>query len=213
MITRPPLDFALKHGPNLMEPLSEPSDIYALIEIASGDPNDKSLEQFLEKGFEDGLITNAIIAQSEGQRSALWKLREYLPEGEKEEGASIKHDISVPVSSIPAFVRKAIPAVEDYMAKIRPIYFGHVGDGNLHFNFAKPTDMADDEFFTHKDAINHIVLDVVAEFEGSISAEHGIGQLKRDSFLHYTPDLDINLMRQLKAVLDPNGIMNPGKLL
>ncbi|MBO43736.1 MAG: hydroxyacid dehydrogenase [Rhodospirillaceae bacterium] len=213
MITRPPLDFALKHGPNLTEPLSEPSDIYGLIEIASSDPTDESLEQFLERGFEDGLITDAIIAQSEGQRSALWKLREYLPEGEKEEGASIKHDISVPVSSIPAFVRKAIPAVTDYMAKIRPVYFGHVGDGNLHFNFAKPTDMADDEFFTHKDAINHIVLDLVAEFEGSISAEHGIGQLKRDSFLHYTPNLDINLMRQLKAALDPHGIMNPGKLL
>jgi len=213
MITRPPLDFAFKHGPDLTDPLSEPSDIYALIEISSSDTNDRSLEHFLEQGLEDGLITDAVIAQSEGQRRALWKLREFLPEGEKEEGASIKHDISVPVSSIPAFIRKAIPAVEAYMARIRPIFFGHVGDGNLHFNFAKPDDMADDEFFTHKESINHIVLDVVAEFEGSLSAEHGIGQLKRDSFLYYTPDLDISLMRQLKAALDPHGIMNPGKLL
>jgi FAD/FMN-containing dehydrogenase len=213
MITRPPLDLAFKHGPDLTDPLSEVADIYALIEISSGDADDNSLERFLEQGFEDGLISDAVIAQSEGQRRALWKLREFLPEGEKEEGASIKHDISVPVSSIPAFVRKAIPAVEAYMAEIRPIFFGHVGDGNLHFNFAKPADMADNEFFTHKDAINHIVLDVVAAFEGSLSAEHGIGQLKRDSFLHYTPDLDIDLMRQLKAVFDPHGIMNPGKLL
>ncbi|HAT34807.1 MAG TPA: hydroxyacid dehydrogenase [Rhodospirillaceae bacterium] len=213
LITRPPLDLTFKHGPDLTDPLSDVSDIYALIEFTSSDGDeDDALERFLEKGFEDGFISDAVIAQSEGQRQSLWKLREYLPEAEKAEGASVKHDISVPVSSIPDFVREAVPAVQNYMAEIRPIYFGHVGDGNLHFNFAKPDDMADDDFFPHKDAINQIVLDIVTAYGGSISAEHGIGQLKRDSFLHYTPDLDLQLMRQLKATIDPLGIMNPGKL-
>jgi FAD/FMN-containing dehydrogenase len=213
MITAAPLELAFKHGPDLSNPLSEPSDIYALIEFsASEEADDGAMERFLENAFEDGLVTDAVIAQSEAQRQAIWKLREFLPEAEKAEGASVKHDISVPVSSIPAFVRAAIPAVADYMNGIRPVYFGHVGDGNLHFNFAKPEAMADEDFLPHKDRINEIVLDIVASCEGSLSAEHGIGQLKRHSFLQYTPELDIRLMREIKATLDPHGIMNPGKL-
>ncbi|MGY9107874.1 MAG: FAD-binding oxidoreductase, partial [Alphaproteobacteria bacterium] len=151
MITSAPLELAFKHGPNLSNPLSETAEIYALIEFSSSDDaGDDALERFLEQGLEAGLISDAVIAQSEAQRQALWKLREYLPEAEKEEGASVKHDISVPVSSIPSFVREAIPAVQGFMADIRPVFFGHVGDGNLHFNFAVPLGMANDEFLSHK---------------------------------------------------------------
>ena len=214
LITRAPLELAFKHGKNLKDPLSETAGIYALIEFSSStNINNGIMEKFLEAAFTAGLVSDAVIAQSETQRQALWKLREFLPEAEKIEGASVKHDIAVPVSSIPEFIDTALPAIKDYMPDIRPIYFGHVGDGNLHFNFAKPVSMPDDQFIGHKEQINEIILDIVASLGGSLSAEHGIGQLKRDSFLHYTPEIDLHLMRQLKKTLDPNNIMNPGKLL
>ena len=214
LITRPPLELAFQHGKGLADPLAEPSELYALIEFSSSaDVNDDIMVDFLESALTNGLISDAVIAKSEAQRQALWKLREFLPEAEKIEGASVKHDISVPVSSIPEFVETAILAVSQYIPDIRPVYFGHVGDGNLHFNFAKPKAMTDKSFFLHKEKINEIVLDIVASLGGSLSAEHGIGQLKRDSFLHYTPPIDLHLMRQLKNTLDPNKIMNPGKLL
>ena len=214
LITRPPLELAFQHGKGLVDPLAEPSELYALIEFSSSaDANEDIMEGFLESALTDGLVSDAVIAKSESQRQALWKLREFLPEAEKIEGASVKHDISVPVSSIPEFVETAILAIKQYMSDIRPIYFGHVGDGNLHFNFAKPKAMTDKSFFLHKEKINEIVLDIVASLGGSLSAEHGIGQLKRDSFLHYTPSIDLSLMRQLKNTLDPNSIMNPGKIL
>ena len=214
LITRPPLELAFQHGKGLADPLAEPSELYALIEFSSSaDVNEEIMESFLESALADGLVSDAVIAKSEAQRQALWRLREFLPEAEKIEGPSVKHDISVPVSSIPEFVETAISALNKYMPDIRPIYFGHVGDGNLHFNLAKPKAMTDKAFFCHKEKINEIVLDIVACLEGSLSAEHGIGQLKRDSFLHYTPSIDLHLMKQLKNTLDPNKIMNPGKLL
>jgi len=151
--------------------------------------------------------------KSSAQANALWALRETIPQAQKRASASIKHDISVPVSKIPAFVRQAIDEVKTLIPGIRPCPFGHVGDGNLHFNFSCP-DAADQKAFLDRWAeVNRIVHDIVTEMGGSISAEHGIGQLKRKEFHHYTPELDVSLMRRIKAAIDPNGIMNPGKIL
>ena len=163
--------------------------------------------------FEDGLVLDATIAQSDAQRAGFWRIREAITEAQAVEGGSIKHDVSVPVSRVPEFVRNATQAVVDYMPGIRPCSFGHVGDGNLHFNFSQPPDMERKAFLEHWSEVNRIVHDIVVEMGGSISAEHGIGQLKRHELHHYKPDLDLALMRQIKAAIDPQGLMNPGKML
>ncbi len=216
MIPRRPVDFVLRHMPDVVDPLQNQYDLYTLIEFSGARANGgmgANMEAMLEAAFEEGLVLDAAVAQSESQRAELWKIRESIPEAQVREGASIKHDISVPVSRIPAFVRQAIDAVKGAVPGIRPCPFGHVGDGNLHFNFSCP-DGADQKAFMERwEEVNRIVHDIVTEMGGSISAEHGIGQLKREELQHYTAGLDISLMRRLKNAIDPNGIMNPGKIL
>jgi D-lactate dehydrogenase (cytochrome) len=216
MIGRFGVHLASTHIPGVVDPLEKPHDLYALIEFSGARADSgmaANMEALLERAFEDGLVLDATIAQSEAQRAGFWKLREGITEAQGIEGGSIKHDISVPVSAIPDFVRRATQAVVDYMPGIRPCTFGHVGDGNLHFNFSQPEGRDKKDFLTHWGEVNRIVHDIVVEMGGSISAEHGIGQLKRDELRHYKPALDLGIMRSIKSALDPKGIMNPGKML
>jgi len=216
MLGRFGVHLSAKHVTGVVDPLEKPYDLYALIEFSGARADSgmaENMESLLENAFEEGLVLDAVIAQSEAQRASFWKLREGITEAQGIEGGSIKHDIAVPVSSVPDFVRRATQAVVDYMPGIRPCSFGHVGDGNLHFNFSQPEGWDRKEFLSHWGEVNRIVHDIVVEMGGSISAEHGIGQLKREELRHYKPALDLDIMRAIKAALDPKGIMNPGKML
>jgi FAD/FMN-containing dehydrogenase len=210
------LDFVFAHIPGTGDPLAEKYPWYALIEFAAGDLGGAlktMVERLLERAMEDGLILDAAIASSEQQRKALWKLRESMTEAQKPEGASIKHDISVPVSSVPDFLTRGTTAVEAFVPGARVCAFGHAGDGNIHFNVSRPLDWADDKFQAVRHEMNARVHAIVAEYRGSISAEHGIGILKRDELPLYKDATALDLMRTLKAAFDPNNILNPGKLL
>jgi FAD/FMN-containing dehydrogenase len=143
----------------------------------------------------------------------LWKLRDVLPESQTREGGSIKHDVSVPVSRVSEFINRGTALLESHMPGIRVFPFGHVGDGNIHFNVTQPVGMTKAEFHGHWEEINRLTHDLVMEMGGSFSAEHGIGRLKRGELARYGDPLDLELMRRIKAVLDPDGIMNPGKVL
>ncbi len=210
------IDFVLAHIPGTVDPLAEKHPWYALIEFAAGDLGGAlkgMVERLLERAMEDGLILDAAIASSEQQRKALWKLRESMTEAQKPEGASIKHDISVPVSAVPDFLARGTAAVEAFVPGVRVCAFGHAGDGNIHFNVSRPLDWADDRFQAVRHEMNARVHAIVAEYRGSISAEHGIGILKRDELPLYKDATALELMRTLKAAFDPNNILNPGKLL
>jgi FAD/FMN-containing dehydrogenase len=154
-----------------------------------------------------------VIAGSEAQRRGLERLRETMSEAQKYEGGSIKCDIAVPVSAIPAFLDEAAAAVGRACPGIRPVAFGHAGDGNIHFNLSQPPGTERAAFLTRWDALSTLVHEIAARHGGSISAEHGLGQMKKDEILHYKSEIEMDLMRRVKSSLDPNGIMNPGKLV
>jgi len=216
IMARITLETAERHIERATVPLSVPYEWAVLIEFGDTRPEGGAtarMESFLEAALEDGLVTDAVIAQSEQQRKDLWFLREAILDGQAFEGEAIKGDISVAVSRIPEFVQRAAVMLEQAMPGIRPFPFGHVGDGNLHYNLSQPVGMDPDAFKAEKPRITKLLNDLVHEMEGSISAEHGIGQLKRDLLPRYKDALDLKLMRQIKATLDPKGLMNPGKLL
>jgi FAD/FMN-containing dehydrogenase len=173
----------------------------------------ESFAAILSQAMADGIILDAAIAQSEQQRQAFWALRENGSESQKLEGASIKHDISVPVSAIPAFYADAWAAVQKVEPKARLVAFGHAGDGNLHFNIAEPEGGKREAFLEKWGAINEAVHDTVQAHHGSISAEHGIGRLKREEMTRYKSDVELDMMKTIKAALDPQGLMNPGKVI
>ena len=156
---------------------------------------------------------DAVIAASLSQAHAFWNFREMLPESQKPEGASIKHDISVPVAAMPAFIAQAAAAVERVCPGARPVCFGHMGDGNLHYNVSRPAGGDDAAFLALYRPMNQAVHEVVRSLDGSISAEHGIGRLKRDELIATAPPVAIDLMRRVKAAFDPAGIMNPGRVI
>ena len=160
-----------------------------------------------------GLVGDAAVASSLQQSADLWRLRESASESQKGEGGSIKHDISVPVARIPEFLMKAADVVERVCPGARPVPFGHFGDGNVHYNVSQPPGMARDDFIALWDEMARAVHDVVVSFGGSISAEHGIGQLKREELVRVKSAVEIDLMRRIKDALDPKGILNPGKLV
>ena len=160
-----------------------------------------------------GLVTDATVAQSEAQRQALWAIRELMPESQKFEGGSIKHDVSVPVSRIPQFIIEATRAVENYLPQARVMSFGHMGDGNLHFNVSQPLGMDKKKYLDLWNEMNAVVFDVVLKFDGSISAEHGIGRLKKHHMPEIKSPVELQMMRDLKKLFDPTNIMNPGKVL
>ncbi len=222
-MSRPSVDLAAAHVPGVNIPLAESHGCYALIDLTGpGGPGGggeaggglkETLESILAGALEDGVIADAVIAASEAQAAALWQIREAVPEAQRAAGASIKHDISVPVSRVPEFLKRATETVEAEMPGIRVMAFGHLGDGNIHFNLSQPEDMDADVFLGQWRRFNDMVHDLVHEMDGSFSAEHGIGTLKKDDLVHYKSAVELELMRTLKEALDPKGIMNPGKVL
>jgi FAD/FMN-containing dehydrogenase len=170
------------------------------------------LEDSLAEAMRSDMITDAALAQSEAQADTLWALREQISEAQRLEGISIKHDISVPVSRIPDLIEEATARLEAQYPGIRLLCFGHVGDGNLHYNLSKPNRLDNVEFIEQTLAVNRIVHDTVDRLGGSISAEHGIGQLKVDELARYKNPVELDLMKSIKRTLDPMGLMNPGKI-
>jgi D-lactate dehydrogenase (cytochrome) len=165
----------------------------------------------MAEGLAAGLLTDAVLAGSAAQAAALWRLRESLSEAQGPEGGSLKHDVSVPLSRIVRFVAEATAAVKELVPGVRPVPFGHLGDGNLHFNLSQPVGTDESVFLERRAEVARKVHDIVAALGGSISAEHGIGRAKRQEIRHYKSPLEIELMRRVKRALDPRGIMNPGK--
>ena len=204
------LDLVLKNIPNTTQPTSA-SPCYVLAEFS--DASASSIENWLAEMLAAGLLSDAVLAQSETQARKLWALRENISEAQKIEGISIKHDISVPVSSIPDFLKQADAALAEAFPGIRVVAFGHLGDGNLHYNLSQPDALENTAFIASQPAVNRLVHDLVHALNGSISAEHGIGQLKREELLRYKSPVELALMRSIKQALDPRGLMNPGKLL
>ena len=210
LISETALALVLKNIPDTQRPAAS-SPWYVLAEFS--DTSSYSLEFWLHARLEAGEISDAVLAQSETQSAQLWRLRESISEAQKIEGVSIKHDISVPVSRIPDFLAQTDAALEARFPGIRVVAFGHVGDGNLHYNPSKPEAQDNAAFIAAQPEVNRLVHDTVNALNGSISAEHGIGQLKRDELLRYKSTVEIELMRTIKQALDPRGLMNPGKLI
>jgi FAD/FMN-containing dehydrogenase len=212
--------FALDWAEELVEgarrPFETTYDWTVLMEITGAATNGQAaaaLESLLESAFEDGEIVDAVLAQSEEQRGSLWFLREAIVDAQNRRGAQIKHDVSVPVSQVPRFIREANAAALDAMPGIRPYPFGHVGDGNIHYNLTIPEGMDTAAFLTRRADIQRRVHDVALSMAGSISAEHGIGLSKRDEMLRCKSEVELDMMRDLKALFDPKGLMNPGKTI
>ena len=215
-IERMALQMVLDHAPGCTDPMAEVHPAYCLVELTSPDANadlDARMEAVLGEAFEAEEVFDAVIGASEAQRNALWNLREHLSESQKPEGASIKHDVAVPVSKVAEFLHVAPDACRAHMPSVRVVPFGHFGDGNLHFNLSRPLDMTDAEFLEEYPAFNRIVHDIVAGMNGSISAEHGIGMVKRKELRRYKDPVALKLMDTIKQALDPEGLMNPGKVL
>jgi D-lactate dehydrogenase (cytochrome) len=216
MMPRIAIEFSCRHTPGVADPFGKPHRYYALIELTSsrpGDPLRDLLQNELGQALEGGLIADAVVASSLSQADALWKIREAIPEAQKHEGGSIKHDISVPVSRIADFMNLAIPRMEREIAGVRVCAFGHVGDGNIHFNLSQPIGADKQAFLDRWQPINRIVNAMVADLGGSISAEHGIGRLKMNQLREFKTEPEIAMMCKIKAALDAGNIMNPGKVI
>ncbi|MEO7775790.1 MAG: FAD-binding oxidoreductase, partial [Steroidobacteraceae bacterium] len=204
-----------EHIAGAKDPQVEPSDWYVLCEIASSaeENMDALLEAALGDSMDRKLVQDAAIAQSDAQRANFWKLRESVPESQRHVGASIKHDISVPASAMPEFVERGTALVASIAPEGMLVAYGHLGDGNLHFNLSKRPKFSDTAFMARREPLQRAVHDLVAQLGGSISAEHGIGRYKVGELERYAAPLELELMRGIKHTLDPNGIMNPGKVL
>ncbi|CAH1648642.1 MAG: FAD-binding oxidoreductase [Chelatococcus sp.] len=209
------IELVVRHAPGARDPFAEPHPWYVLIELSSqieGDL-DAKLEHSLGGAIEDGLVLDAVLAASLDQRLAFWGLREHLSEVQGREGGSIKHDVSVPIAEIPILIEEASAAAEKLIPGIRPVPFGHIGDGNIHFNFSQPVDWDKQAFLDRWHDLNEVVHAIVIRHGGSISAEHGIGRLKRAALPAVKDPVAMELMRTLKAALDPSGILNPGVIV
>jgi FAD/FMN-containing dehydrogenase len=213
-------DFCLRlvasHFPSLPRPFPGHYPQYALLELSSHESERHGvalLESAIEQALEAGIVQDAVVATSITQSRALWAIREHIPLAQAAAGKNIKHDISLPISRIADFIGVTDAALDAEFPGVQVVCFGHLGDGNLHYNIAPPEGIAHEDFLAEQLPINRIVHDSVAAFGGSISAEHGVGALKRDELPRYKSAVELNLMRALKAALDPLGIMNPGKIL
>ncbi len=215
LVSRSALQMVLNHIPGSQDPLQQSSPWYVLVEMDDTDTGSDPhavLENSQGEALRTGMINDAALAQSEAQADMMWALREQISEAQRLEGISIKHDISVPVSRIPDLIEEATSRLEAQYPGIRLLCFGHVGDGNLHYNLSKPNLLDNTEFIEQTLSVNRIVHDTVDLLGGSISAEHGIGQLKVDELARYKNPVELDLMKSIKHTLDPLGLMNPGKI-
>ena len=216
LIPRFGLEIAVKHVHGVTDPLTETYPWYALLEVSSSQTETSlcdALEAFLAASIEAGLVADGVIAASGAQSVELWRIREGIVMAQNHEGGSIKHDVSVPVSRVADLITEVSAAVEKRLPGIRPVAFGHVGDGNIHLNLSQPVGMNTGEYLGLWEEMNRIVHDAVAARGGSISAEHGVGRLKRDELPRYKSALELELMARVKRALDPENLMNPGKIL
>ncbi|ODS58833.1 MAG: hydroxyacid dehydrogenase [Agrobacterium sp. SCN 61-19] len=210
------IEFTTKHIPGVRDPLASIHPWYALVDISTSDSAeaaDTMMHELLAEAHEAGLVSDAAIASSIAQQDAFWHLRESMSEAQRPEGGSIKHDVSVPISRIPAFLAEADAAVHALMPDARICAFGHLGDGNIHYNISQPVGADKAAFIARWREVNAVVHAVVHKHTGSISAEHGVGQLKRDELAASRPAIETELMRRIKQAFDPAGIMNPGKVI
>ena len=210
------IEFTTKHIPGVRDPLASIHPWYALVDISTSDSAETAeamMQELLAEAFETGLVSDAAIASSLAQQDAFWHLRESMSEAQRPEGGSIKHDVSVPISRIPAFLAEADAAVHALMPDARICAFGHLGDGNIHYNISQPVGADKAAFIARWREVNAVVHAVVHKHTGSISAEHGVGQLKRDELAASRPAIETELMRRIKHAFDPAGIMNPGKVI
>ncbi len=210
------VEFTARHIPGVRDPLDTAHDWYALIDISTSDSAETAeamITTLMEQAFEADLVQDAVIAASLAQQDALWHMRESMSEAQKPEGGSIKHDVSVPVARIPQFLDEAGAAVMTAMPGARICAFGHLGDGNIHYNISQPVGADKTAFIGRWREINAIVHAIVRKTGGSISAEHGVGQLKRDELIATRPEIETVLMNRIKKAFDPAGIMNPGKMV
>jgi len=217
LINRVAMDLVLAHIPGTRDPLSGSPDWYVLMELGStsagaGAGADDELQAFLSKSIDSGQVGDAVLAQTGIQRDALWRIRHSISEAEKKAGTGIKHDISVPLSAITQFLRQAEALAVRRIPDAVVVAFGHLGDGNLHFNLNLPDGASPAEFRDLWDAVSQEVHSVAVDLGGSFSAEHGIGTLKRKELDRLSDPVALEVMRTIKAALDPTGIMNPGKL-
>jgi FAD/FMN-containing dehydrogenase len=216
LIPRIGVDLTVKHIPGVTDPLSLPSYWYVLCELASaraGEQLGTVLQDALEQAFKDGWVTDAAVAQNEREREAFWRLRESIPEAQRKDGASLKHDISVPVSQVPRFIEVAGGWVTQHVPQGVLVAYGHLGDGNLHFNINQRPGSQVAQLQAVESKLRRAIHDLVRDFGGSFSAEHGIGQLKVFELERYANPVELELMKRVKRAFDPNGIMNPGKVV
>ena len=200
----------------LRDPFTDRHAAYVLMELTSPRPGTdlrEALESLLGDAFESGDVVDAVIAESGQQRHDLWHIREAISDSQKFEGASIKNDLSIPISRVTEFMTKGNAIVENIIPGTRPMTFGHIGDGNLHYNLTQPEGVDPQAFLDKWHDVTDPLNDLVEEMNGSFSAEHGIGRMKRDELVRYSSPVEIDLMRKIKSIIDPNGIMNPGKVL
>jgi FAD/FMN-containing dehydrogenase len=215
LVSRQALDLVLEHLPGTRDPFADPHPWYGLVELGAAEVEhrlDEVLEAALGAAVEHGLVADAVVAGSPAQRSALWQLREGVSEAQRHAGAGLKHDVTVPIDGLAGFIDEVGPRLDVLVPGVRLVTYGHVGDGNLHYNLSAPPG-DDDSFVARRDELTRLIYDAVASRHGSISAEHGLGTLKRDAAASYKDDVENDLMRAVKRALDPDGLMNPGKVL
>jgi FAD/FMN-containing dehydrogenase len=214
IMAREGIDIVIKHAP-ARDPLATPSPYSVLIELSSQQSEGlrDSMEAILAAGLERGLVLDATICESVEQAKAFWRIREQFGEMQGREGGSIKHDVSVPVARIPAFIEEANAAAVKLVPGARPLPFGHVGDGNIHYNITQPVGADKAEYLKRWDDMNDVIYKIVLKHGGSVSAEHGVGIVKRDYLPKIKDPVAYELMKTLKRTLDPKGILNPGKVL
>jgi FAD/FMN-containing dehydrogenase len=216
LISATALALVLEHIPGSRPPLASPHPWHVLIELTSARREARlqaQLADILQRQSEQGLIVDAVLAGNQAQADALWRLRDSIPEAQRRAGASIKHDVAVPIANVPALIEQATRLVLAQDPRVRVCPFGHLGDGNIHLNLSQSIGADPHAFLAQWPAYNRLIHDLVMTLEGSISAEHGIGQLKREELLRYESPVAIDLMRTLKRALDPHDLLNPGKVI
>ena len=216
LVPRIGMEFLLRHFKKFADPLGQPYPWYALIEISSGrsDEDARQLtEDIFSNGLENATVHDAVLATNLTQQNHFWQMRDDLSLSQRPEGASIAHDISVPLGKVPELIERGEKLVTKIVPQARMMAFGHLGDGNIHYNFSKPIGMDDEEYLTFREEVNQAVYELVLSLGGSISAEHGIGLFKRDTLAKVKSPVELDMMRSIKRSFDANGIMNPNKIL